>query len=192
MESVIKKYQQKFRRVREELNLWKELQSLMIKQFSNAASVIKRLPLLRASENYGVLGCIQDAVLTKQLESLQTIFQSMNNTMEEFHKVVLFLEKVVHDSKQLVKGGSSKQLQQRIGTKPTLADCLEGLRILYEMHQDEYALKLFLVSSLSDIAIKPSGNDDLGALEQFLVDQPNIPQEEVQFIYDIIFAEEMA
>lgn len=60
---------------------------------------------------------------------------------EEFRGVVSSLEKAVRDGKQLVEMGStrltSEQLKQRIGIKPTLADCLEGLRILAEMHQSE-------------------------------------------------------
>lgn len=60
---------------------------------------------------------------------------------KEFCGIVSFLEKVVRDSKQLVKVGSGqttiKQLKQRVGVKPTLADCLEGIRLLEEMHQSE-------------------------------------------------------
>lgn len=60
---------------------------------------------------------------------------------EEFHSIVLSFEKIVRDSRQQVKGGSAqptvKQLQQRIGIKPSLADCLDGLTILSEMHQSE-------------------------------------------------------
>lgn len=60
---------------------------------------------------------------------------------KEFRGIVYFLEKVVRDSKQLVKAGSAqqtaKQLKQRVGVKPTLEDCLEGFRILDEMHQSE-------------------------------------------------------
>lgn len=56
------------------------------------------------------------------------------------------------DGRQLVKGGSSqlsaKQLQQRIGTKPCLTDCLDGLMILHEMHRSEYDhLYLFICIS---------------------------------------------
>ena len=66
----------------------------------------------------------------------------MNKFRGEFHGIVFSLEKILRDSWQLVKGGSiqvtPKQLQQRIGIKPCLADCLDGLRLLYEMHQSEY------------------------------------------------------
>lgn len=59
-----------------------------------------------------------------------------------FHHILLSLEKIFRDSRQLVKGGSAiptgKQLQQRVGVKPSLADCLDGLRILYGMHYSEY------------------------------------------------------
>lgn len=61
---------------------------------------------------------------------------------EEFHAIVLSLEKLHRDSGQLIKGGSSqtslKQLQQRIGLKPSLADCLDGLKIFHDMHFAEY------------------------------------------------------
>ncbi|XP_047953164.1 uncharacterized protein At5g43822-like [Salvia hispanica] len=99
---------------------------------------------------------------------------------KEFGGIVSSLEKVVRDSKQLAKVGSAqmtaKQLQQQIGVKPTLADCIEGLRLLEEMHRSEYLLKLSLVSALPALALKPSASADLGALQQLLVDQPNIPR----------------
>lgn len=66
---------------------------------------------------------------------------------EEFHGVVMSLEKIHRDGKQLVQGGSwqpsVKHLQQRVGVKPCLQDCLDGLMILYEMHCSEYAISLF-------------------------------------------------
>lgn len=61
---------------------------------------------------------------------------------EEFHGIVLSLEKIHRDSRQLVKGGSTqmtvKQLQQRLGVKPSLQDCLDGLMLLHDMHHSEY------------------------------------------------------
>lgn len=67
---------------------------------------------------------------------------------EEFHAVVRLLEKIARDGRQLVKGGGSVQpkigqLQQRIGIKPSLADCLEGLVQLHDMHHSEYGCPLF-------------------------------------------------
>ncbi|KAL8054274.1 hypothetical protein ABFS82_05G129100 [Erythranthe guttata] len=199
MESIVRKYQQRFRKVKDEMSQWEELHSRLISQFSNASSIIQRLQVIQNSNNFGGLKCvdgIQDAVLAKQMDSLQNIFISMNKTMEELHSVVRSLEKIVRDSKQLVKVGSAqptaKQLRQRVGVKPTLADCLDGLRLLQEMHQSEYGLKLSIVSALPGIALKPSASGDLSALQQLLVDQPNIPREEVQFIYDIIFSEDIS
>ncbi|KAL7150733.1 hypothetical protein ABFS83_05G133100 [Erythranthe nasuta] len=199
MESIVRKYQQRFRKVKDEMSQWEELQSRLISQFSNASSIILRLQVIQNSRNFGGLKCvdgIQDAVLAKQMDSLQNIFISMNKTMEELHSVVRSLEKIVRDSKQLVKVGSAqptaKQLKLRVGVKPTLADCLDGLRLLQEMHQSEYGLKLSIVSALPGLALKPSASGDLSALQQLLVDQPNIPREEVQFIYDIIFSEDIS
>jgi hypothetical protein len=67
--------------------------------------------------------------------------------------VVLTIEKMYRDGRQLVKGGGGsnqlnvKQLRQRIGIKPCLADCLDGLMILHEMHQAEYVM-FFCLNSL--------------------------------------------
>ncbi|KAL6970995.1 hypothetical protein U1Q18_030677 [Sarracenia purpurea var. burkii] len=133
-------------------------------------------------------------VLRKQMESLETILLSMNKTLEEFDGIVFFLEKILRDGRHLIKGGpvqaTPKQLQQRIGIKPCLADCLDRLSLLYEMHQSEYHLKSSIVSALPVLALKPSSSD-LSALQQLLVDQPNIPKEEVRLIFDIVFAEEI-
>ncbi|XP_058198194.1 uncharacterized protein At5g43822-like isoform X3 [Rhododendron vialii] len=173
MEGMVKKYQQKFRKVKDEMSRWDELQSRLLSQFRNASSIIQRLQLIQNPKNYGALKCvgsIEDAVLRKQMESLENILLSMNKTM------------------QLVKGGSvqatPKQLQQRIGIKPCLADCLDGLSHVYEMHQSEFLLKSSIVSALPVLALKPSGSD-LGALQQLLVDQPNIPREEVEIYHEV-------
>ncbi|XP_060673351.1 uncharacterized protein At5g43822 isoform X2 [Ziziphus jujuba] len=141
MEAVVKKYQQRFRRARDEMDRWANLQSRLILQFTSSSSIIQRLQVLRDSKNYGCLnniGDIKDAVLTKQMESLQSILLSMKKTLEEFHGVVLRLEKIHRDGRQMMRGGSSqpslKQLKQRVGVKPSLADCLDGLMLLHEMH----------------------------------------------------------
>ncbi|XP_050217403.1 uncharacterized protein At5g43822 [Mercurialis annua] len=198
MESTVKKYQQRFRKIKEELERWDNVQSTFVSQFRNASSIINRLQVIKDSKNYGTLNGVDglaNVVLRKQMESLQTILISMNKTLEDFRSVVMFLERMHRDGKQVVKGSSSskltkKQLQQRVGIKPCLADCLDGLVILHEMHHAEFMLKSSLVSALPTLTLKPSSSD-LAALQQLLVDQPNIPKEEVQFIFDIIFAEEI-
>ncbi|EEF52885.1 conserved hypothetical protein [Ricinus communis] len=177
---------------------WDNFQSRLVSQFRNASSIIDRLQMIRESNNYGSLNCvggIADVVMRKQMESLQTILISINKTLDEFQGIVMILERMHRDGKQLVQGGGSnhltaKQLQQRVGIKPCLADCLDGLMILRDMHRSEYLLKSSLVSALPALVLKPSSSD-LAALQQLLVDQPNIPREEVQFIFDIIFAEEI-
>ncbi|XVF12333.1 hypothetical protein REPUB_Repub08aG0107300 [Reevesia pubescens] len=161
MEAMLKKYQQKFRKAKDEMSKWDELQSRLISQFQNASSIIIRLEVIQNSKNYASLnsiGGIEDAVLQKQMDSLQTILMSMKNTMEDFRAVVLALEKLQHDGKELAKGSSNqmnrKQLQQRIGVKPSLTNCIDGLMVLHEMHLDEYLLKSSLVSALSTLALK--------------------------------------
>ncbi|OMO83043.1 hypothetical protein COLO4_22727 [Corchorus olitorius] len=185
MEAMIKKYQQKFRKAKDEMSKWDELQSRLISQYRNAASIIGRLQVLQNSKNYGNLDSVEGievAVVQKQMHSLQTILHSMKNTMEEFRSVVLSLDKLQNDGKQLAKGGSNqmnrKQLQQKIGVKPSLTNCIDGLVVLHEMHLAEHLLKSSLVSALSAIALNPNSSD-LGALQQLLVDQPNIISEEV-------------
>lgn len=193
----MKKYQQKFRKVRDEMDRWDELQSRLLMQFRDASAIIERLQVIQDSKNYGSLKLVDgigDAVLRKQMESLETILVSIKKTMEEFRGIVWSLEKILRDARQQVKGGSMqpsmKQLQQRIGVKPSLADCLDGFSLLHEMHQSEYLLKSSVVSAFPALALKPS-TGDLSAFQQLLVDQPNIPKEEVQFVFDIIFAEEI-
>ncbi|KAK9928426.1 hypothetical protein M0R45_025562 [Rubus argutus] len=200
MEAMVKKYQQRFRKVRDEMDSWAHLQARLISQFTNASSIIRRLQVLQDSNHYGglnVVADIQEAVLVKQMESLQKILLSMKITMEEFHGIVLSLGRIHRDGKQMIKGGgassqlSIKQLQQqRVGVRPSLSDCVDGLMLLQDMHCSEYLLKASLVSALSELTLKPS-DSDLGSLQQILIDQPNIPKEEVQFIFDIIFAEEI-
>lgn len=84
MEGMVKKYQQKFRKVRDETKRWDELQSRLLSQFRNASSIIERLQSIQNSKNYGTLKCIDgigDAVLRKQMESLETILLSLKKTL---------------------------------------------------------------------------------------------------------------
>ncbi|KAK9732512.1 hypothetical protein RND81_04G004700 [Saponaria officinalis] len=162
MEEIVKKQQQKFNKVREQMQHWDDIQRRLIFQFSNASSIILRLEVLGDKNYYGSLrgvDGIHDAVLRKQMKSLETILVSIKKIMEDFQGIVVFLEKMVRDSKQQVQGGSNrlstKQLQQRIGVKPSLSDCLQGLAILQEMHSSEYLLKKSVISALMKIALKP-------------------------------------
>ncbi|XP_073103021.1 uncharacterized protein At5g43822 [Elaeis guineensis] len=193
METMVKKFQQKYKRVRDEMGRWDELQSRLLSQFGNASSIIERLEVLREAKNYGALRCvpgIREAVLGKQMEALEMIFCSMRETMKEFHSVVMSLGKIAHDGSQLLKGGSApttRQMRLQVGIWPSLADCLDGLKSIHEMYQSEYLLKSSVISSLT---WKCSASD-IVALRELLVDQPNIPKDEVQSIFDIIFAEEI-
>ncbi|CAI9116515.1 OLC1v1017685C7 [Oldenlandia corymbosa var. corymbosa] len=160
MEGIIKKYQQKFRKAKEEMGRWDELQSRLLSQFSSASAIIQRLQVLQNSKNYGALTCVQgieDSVLAKQMESLQVILLGMNKTLEDFCGVCTTLEKMARDGAQLIKGGSSissaKQQQQGVGIKPSVAVCLDGLRLLSEMHRSEYHLKVSVVAALGKVAL---------------------------------------
>ncbi|XP_050945823.1 uncharacterized protein At5g43822 isoform X2 [Cucumis melo] len=185
MEAMVKKYQQRFRKFKDEMDRWDELQVRLISQFQNASSIIGRLQLLQDPKNFGSLSGmdgIVEALLGKQMESLQLSFSSIKKTMEELGNVVNSMEKIYRDGKQLVKGGSNqpsiKQLQQRVGLKPSLEDCLNGLMVLCNMHRSD--LKESIVSALPELFWKARnhGAQDLSSLHQLLVDQPNIKKEE--------------
>ncbi|KAJ6812647.1 uncharacterized protein M6B38_148705 [Iris pallida] len=193
MEKMVKMLQQKYRKVRDEMGRWEELQSRLLSQFGNAASVIGRLQVIGETKNYGALRClpgIKEAILGKQLETLELIFFSMKETLKEFHGIVLSLDKIARDGSQLLKGGSTptaSQMQVRVGIMPSLQSCLDGLKSIHEMYKHEYAIKLSVMSSLT---WKCSATD-IASLGQLLADQPNIPRDEVESIFDIIFAEEI-
>ncbi|XP_048534598.1 uncharacterized protein At5g43822-like [Triticum urartu] len=193
MEAMVRKVQQRVRKAREETDRWDNLNSRLLSQFSNATTIITRLPVLGDAKNYGVLRCvpsIREDLLGKQMESLELIFVLMRETLEEFSGIAKGLSKVLRDTNQMVRGGSAlsaKQLQLQVGILPTIADCLDGLRTLSDMHQAEYALKSSIISLLT----WTSSSSDIAAMRQLLVDQPNIPKDEVQSIFDIIFADEI-
>ncbi|CAN6288730.1 unnamed protein product [Urochloa humidicola] len=193
MEVVVRKVQQRVRKAREEMDLWDDLNSRLLTNFNRATSVIDRLPVLREDKNYGVLrGApnIREDLMGKQTESLELIFVSMRETLEKLNGVVKALNKALRDTNQMVRGGSAltaKQMQLQVGILPTIAECLDGLRTLCEMHQAEFALKSSVISLLT----WKSSSSDIAVLRQLLVDQPNIPKDEVQSIFDIIFADEI-
>ncbi|POO03553.1 Casein Kinase 2 substrate [Trema orientale] len=70
MDSMIKKFQQRFKKVRREMERWEELQSRLRSHFRNAASIIQRLQMLNNIKNYDSLNCVNgtgDEVLMKQM-----------------------------------------------------------------------------------------------------------------------------
>jgi hypothetical protein len=54
-------------------------------------------------------------------------------------KIVKQFEKLSRDGFQLLKAEKAtvKQAEQRVGPRPSLNDCVEGLQNLYIMHRDE-------------------------------------------------------
>uniref|UniRef100_A0A0A9DA37 Uncharacterized protein n=1 Tax=Arundo donax TaxID=35708 RepID=A0A0A9DA37_ARUDO len=193
MEAVVRKVQQRVRKAREEMDRWDDLNSRLLSQFSNAARVIARLPEFGEDKSYGVLRGVpgvRDDLLGKQMEVLELIFVSMRETLEKFNDIAKALSKALRDTNQMVRGGSAltaKQMQLQVGILPTIAECLNGLRTLCEMHQAEFALKSSIISLLT----WKRSSSDIAALCQLLEDQPNIPKDEVQSIFDIIFADEI-
>ncbi|KAG2550430.1 uncharacterized protein At5g43822-like isoform X1 [Panicum virgatum] len=193
MEAVVRKVQQRVRKAREEMDLWDDLNSRLLTKFNRATVVIDRLPVLGEDKNYGALRSvanIPEDLMGKQFENLELLFVSMRETLERLNGIVRALNKALRDTNQMVRGGSAltaKQMQLQVGISPTIAECLDGLRTLCEMHQDEFALKSSVISLLT----WKSSSSDIAALRQLLVDQPNIPKDEVQSIFDIIFADEI-
>ncbi|XP_039826239.1 uncharacterized protein At5g43822-like isoform X2 [Panicum virgatum] len=149
--------------------------------------------VLGEDKNYGALRSvpnIPEDLMGKQIENLELMFVSMRETLERLNGIVRALNKALRDTNQMVRGGSAltaKQMQLQVGILPTIAECLDGLRTLCEMHQAEFALKSSVISLLT----WKSSSSDIAALRQLLVDQPNIPKDEVQSIFDIIFADEI-
>ncbi|KAJ3687488.1 hypothetical protein LUZ61_016652 [Rhynchospora tenuis] len=194
METTMRKLQQRYRRAVEDMEKWDEQQSCLLSSFANASSIIDRLQVLRESKNYGSLQNvtgIKEALLAKQLESLESYFFQMKCTLKEFHEIVKSLDKIARDANQIVKSGSSptsKQMQLRVGIWSSLKDCLDGLKSISKMHQDEFALKSAIVSSLS----WKSSSAEIADFRRLLLDQPNIPKDEVQTILDLVFADEIS
>lgn len=84
MEAMVKKYQERFRKFKDEMDRWDDLQVRLISQFQNASSIIGRLELLQDPKNFGSLSGmdgIVDALLGKQMESLQLSFSSIKKTI---------------------------------------------------------------------------------------------------------------
>ncbi|KAK6939094.1 Ribosome biogenesis protein C1orf109-like [Dillenia turbinata] len=82
------------------MNRWDDLQSQLLSQFRNVSSIIERLRLISDPTNYGDLKSIveiKEALIAKQMDSLQTLLRSMCTTMDEFHGTVSSLDKIARD-----------------------------------------------------------------------------------------------
>ncbi|XP_037404401.1 uncharacterized protein At5g43822-like isoform X2 [Triticum dicoccoides] len=187
MEAAVRKMQQRVRKAREETERWDDLNSRLLSHFSNAAAIITRLPGGSLGGADGELGA---HICFNEGGSVSCCHCCCNRFWEEFSGIAKGLSKVLRDTNQMVRGGlafNAKQLQLQVGILPTIADCLGGLQTLSDMHQAEYALKSSIISLLT----WKSSSSEIAAMRQLLVDQPNIPKDEVQSIFDIIFADEI-
>ncbi|KAF9599049.1 hypothetical protein IFM89_033656 [Coptis chinensis] len=118
--------------------------------------------------------------------------EAMEWAKSDFQGIVMSLEKIFRDgSRHLANASSRKQTELRIGIRPSIAVCIEGLKVVYEMHESEYLLKLSIVSSLTSKIPPPRQSSeffgDVGALRQLLIDQPNIPKEEAKKSFTKLF-----
>nr|CAB3495215.1 unnamed protein product [Digitaria exilis] len=143
MEAVVRKVQQRVRKVQEEMDLWDNFNSRLLTNFNRATLVIGRLKVIGEDKDYGSLrgvDNIREDLMGKQIEILELLFVSLRETLEKLNGVVKALNKALRDTTQMVRGGSAltaKQMQLQVGLLPTIAECLDGLRILCEMHQAE-------------------------------------------------------
>jgi len=62
MEVMVKKFQSKFNKVREEMNQWDELQSRLISQFRNASHIVDRLQVIWLLPVYNFFFILFDAL----------------------------------------------------------------------------------------------------------------------------------
>lgn len=187
MERLVRKYEQSFRRAKEEMATWAALQARLLKEFSNAAAILERLPVLTNPSNYGALASAMARDLpAAQTDSLELLFRAMASTLGEMIRVRNSLEKIWRDGQQLLRAekqqATPQQLRRRVGARPSLQDCIDGLHSLYQMHSDELTLKTALVSALS-YDVKP---EDVMVLQTLLADEPNIPSNEVHHILDLV------
>ena len=88
--------------------------------------------------------------------------------------MVKSLKRIWQDGCHLLKGETQQptlqQMQIHIRLRPSLNDCLDSLKAIYEMRLSEYLLKVLIVSSIS----YDSRPGDVAALQAILEDQSNI------------------
>ncbi|XP_024514928.1 uncharacterized protein At5g43822-like [Selaginella moellendorffii] len=187
MERLVKKYEQRYKRANECVARWNTSQGKLLGLFSNAAAVIQRFPLLLSRDCFEELEG-RDDLVGKQAESLEKILSIMRETLLDLEDVCKDFEKLWRDAANLLKNEKPKptrqQVQQRFGSRPSLEDCVSGLKDLYAMHRDEYALKADIISSLT----YDTKANDIVAMQTVLADQPNLPPDEVETIFNMVFA----
>lgn len=191
MERLVKKYEQWYRRALDQHNKWQIHQSELLKQFANATAIIERLPVLLNSKNYGVLEklpMIQKTLQASQIFDLERIRRLMQSTLVEMEKIAKSFEKLERDGAGLLvtEKFTKEQFEERVGSRPSLNICTGGLHNLYIMHRDELKLKVGIISSLH----YESRSEDLRDFERVLRDQPNLPPDEVEQIFERVLGDE--
>mmetsp|Transcript_29330 Transcript_29330/g.56297 ORF Transcript_29330/g.56297 Transcript_29330/m.56297 type:complete len:194 (+) Transcript_29330:384-965(+) len=181
-DKVFCKYQSLYGKAREILLSWDATQALALALISNAANVIERLPALTAIINYGNLQAmpeVAEAVLSKQMESLESTLQRMQAQLTEFMQYCLQLERIAQEGRQFLQGIHPAPPMggcTRRGASPSIAECQEGLDDLWHMHRDEWAVKKELIAAIR----WDSSEAELSQIQIIFRAQPNIPPDCVQ------------
>ncbi|MCO5554050.1 hypothetical protein L7F22_007576 [Adiantum nelumboides] len=148
--------------------------------------VLQAVPVQPATFQQPILGSNGQG---SDLQAMQQVFPPPSvHPRKDFERIKDAFKRLWHESSQLLRAeklqSTSSQAQQRFGLGPSLNECIEGLENLFIMHRDEYQLKVACVNALA----YNSSSNDVSALQSILADQPSIPPDEAQFIFDFFYA----
>eukprot|EP01025_Chloroclados_australasicus_P043667 TRINITY_DN4685_c0_g2_i3.p3 TRINITY_DN4685_c0_g2~~TRINITY_DN4685_c0_g2_i3.p3 ORF type:complete len:196 (+),score=24.59 TRINITY_DN4685_c0_g2_i3:135-722(+) len=151
--STQQQYVNLVRKLQGKYDEWKELQQGSIEAFSRIVNILENLATLKQSANYiGFHGHVQEQLLLKVAESMESKFVQLRQNTAKFDKLVSQLEGICSASQMIIAQNqpalSFTACAFSKGPDPSISEFVDNICMVTKMLKSELEIKLVLIEEL--------------------------------------------